>query len=116
MSTEHDVIDVPLNITQELLDAGNEDSCPVAMAARIAMPGASKLDVGPTLIWFDAGGTHHRIGLPWMVRNTIDAIDNDFDVDPRVIVVPIPRSIAALPGFLADETLLSPRAVEAMPL
>lgn len=114
-----DTIDVPLELTQELIDAGiREDcgKCPIALAFAIACPGASDIKATIMHVSFIAGAARHQVELPWEAYNVIDAFDDGFAVTPRTLVIPIPRSIASLPGFLADESLLAPLALEPMPL
>ena len=110
------MIDVPLELTQALLDTGDE-GCPVSRAAQAAIPGAMvTVSLGHGRLWIDAPGLHAAVDLPWDVRNIINALSHGYAVTPRTLTLPIPREIASIPGLLADETLLAPPELEHMPL
>jgi hypothetical protein len=115
-----DTVPLTLDITQRLIDTGiKEDcgNCPIALAAKEAMPGAIGVRAGRKYITFFAQsrGTQFGILLPPTGQEFVQAFDAG-SAEPCVFDVEIPSHLASLPGFLADESDLASIDTEACPL
>lgn len=121
MAATAETTDIPLDITQGLINRGiKEDcgSCPIALAFKEAAPGAGGVRVGSHGISFIAGLRHCVIRLPMAGQEFVQAFDNGpGEAEPCLFDVAIPSDLANLPGFLAvDETESSPVATWESPL